>query len=140
VPTIRLPYPPSVNNYWASRVVARPGRKPFVHTFLGGAGKRFRVDVRAAVLERFGHLVRTRARVAVRLEVHPPDRRLRDLDNVLKAVLDALTHAGVWADDGQIDRLEVVRREPVGGGLVDVSIERLTPEPAAQKTIPLEAS
>jgi crossover junction endodeoxyribonuclease RusA len=29
----------------------------------------------------------------------PPDSRARDADNVLKVVKDALTKAGVWADD-----------------------------------------
>jgi crossover junction endodeoxyribonuclease RusA len=43
------------------------------------------------------------------MSVHAPDRRRRDLDNVLKSTLDSLTHAGVWDDDSQIDQLSVER-------------------------------
>jgi crossover junction endodeoxyribonuclease RusA len=53
-------------------------------------------------------------RLAVEIEAHVPDKRKRDLDNLFKAVLDSLTHAGVWADDSQIDALRIVRK-PVGG-------------------------
>ena len=51
-------------------------------------------------------------KLAVRVVAVAPDRRKRDLDNLLKATLDALTHAKVWHDDGQIDRLEVERAGP----------------------------
>jgi crossover junction endodeoxyribonuclease RusA len=38
-----------------------------------------------------------------------PDRRRRDLDNLLKAVQDALAHAGVYDDDSQIVDLRIRR-------------------------------
>ena len=38
------------------------------------------------------------ARLSLHLHVCPPDRRARDLSNLPKALEDALTHAGVWAD------------------------------------------
>lgn len=40
----------------------------------------------------------------------PPDRRKRDLDNLLKSLLDGLEGAGVFKDDAQIDDLQIVRR------------------------------
>ncbi len=43
--------------------------------------------------------------------VYPPDRRARDLDNLGKALLDALTKAGVYGDDSQIDHLTFARRK-----------------------------
>jgi crossover junction endodeoxyribonuclease RusA len=52
--------------------------------------------------------------------VYPPDRRRRDIDNVLKAILDALQRAGVYNDDSQISRLYIERCEPVRGGAVRV--------------------
>ena len=36
------------------------------------------------------------------IEAWMPDKRVRDLDNLLKAPLDALTRAGFWVDDSQI--------------------------------------
>jgi crossover junction endodeoxyribonuclease RusA len=50
--------------------------------------------------------------VSVTIDAYPPDRRRRDLDNVLKAALDALTHCGIWADDSQVAELRI-RRMPV---------------------------
>ena len=37
--------------------------------------------------------------VAVEVELRPPDRRRRDLDNAWKVLLDALTAGGMWTDD-----------------------------------------
>lgn len=61
-------------------------------------------------------------RLAVKVTLCPPDRRKRDLDNYVKALLDALTHANVWADDEQIDRLVIERGEVVKGGKAVVTI------------------
>ena len=49
----------------------------------------------------------------LRLElfVYPPDKKRRDLDNILKAILDALQHAGIYADDFYIQQLYVERKE-----------------------------
>lgn len=51
-------------------------------------------------------------RVGVSVVLHFADKRRRDLDNCLKGFLDAMTHAGVWEDDSQIDKLHIVRAEP----------------------------
>jgi crossover junction endodeoxyribonuclease RusA len=57
------------------------------------------------------------------ITAHPPDKRRRDLDNILKCLLDSLTHAGVWDDDSQVDELAVIRGEIVPGGKVKVVVE-----------------
>ncbi len=116
--SIRLPWPPSVNDYWFSTVV-----KKRVCVFIGAKGKAFRAQVAAAVWERWPGLRATGAKVAVTLVVHPPDRRKRDLDNLPKAVLDALTKSRVWADDSQITGLALVFSDIVPGGAIDVEIE-----------------
>lgn len=54
--------------------------------------------------------------------VFPPDRRRRDIDNVQKALLDALQHGGAFHDDNQIVRLTIERGDPVDGGKTIVSI------------------
>ena len=48
--------------------------------------------------------------------MRPPDNRRRDIDNVQKALLDALQHGGAYADDSQIVRLSIEKGPPVAGG------------------------
>ncbi len=64
-------------------------------------------------------------RLAVRIAVHPPDRRTHDLDNLLKAVLDGLAYSRVYQDDSQIDDLRVLRREVHRPGCVVVEVEEI---------------
>lgn len=61
-------------------------------------------------------------RIGVRVSVYPPDRRKRDIDNILKAPLDALTHGGMIEDDGLIDVLHIERREVVKGGKLEITV------------------
>ncbi|EQA8334359.1 RusA family crossover junction endodeoxyribonuclease [Escherichia coli] len=49
-------------------------------------------------------------------------RYRRDLDNILKAPLDALTHAGLLMDDEQFDEINIVRGQPVSGGRLEIRI------------------
>ena len=48
----------------------------------------------------------------------PPDRRRRDMDNYNKGLLDALTHAGIYPDDSDIDDLRVQRGPICKGGAI----------------------
>ncbi|CAK0750839.1 crossover junction endodeoxyribonuclease RusA [Gammaproteobacteria bacterium] len=64
-------------------------------------------------------------RLAVVCELNPPDRRIRDLDNPWKCLADAITQAGGWYDDSQIDDLRLIRREVIKGGSVTVNIKTL---------------
>jgi crossover junction endodeoxyribonuclease RusA len=58
----------------------------------------------------------------IKVWVHPPDKRRRDLDNFTKAALDALTAAHAITDDSAIDWLEVRRGERCEGGCLKVEI------------------
>ena len=60
------------------------------------------------------------ARLAVKVEVYPPDRRRRDIDNVQKPILDALEKGQAYEDDSQIDLLISQRCNLVRGGAVVV--------------------
>jgi crossover junction endodeoxyribonuclease RusA len=65
-------------------------------------------------------------RLRVKLTAAPPDRRARDLDNILKSTLDSLEHAQVFVSDSQIDYLRIVREPPNrDGGSVRAIIEEI---------------
>lgn len=94
------PYPPSVNHYWKQAGKRR---------FLSHAAKHFREAVCAAWVDA-GNQKLGGVPVRVEIEVTPPDRRRRDLDNTLKAILDSMQGL-VYQDDSQVVEL-VVRRLP----------------------------
>jgi Holliday junction resolvase RusA-like endonuclease len=118
---LELPYPPSVNHLWR-----RVGHR----TLLSRQGRAYRRQVHNLLV---AHRTRQlEGRLAVTVEVHPPDRRRRDLDNLQKGLFDAMQHAGVFLDDSQIDELHILRCACVPGGLVRVCVMPLTPtEPEA---------
>lgn len=111
---LELPYPPSINHYW---------RRVGYRTLISREGRRFRQRV-LAILAALG--VKPMAgRLAVQVEVFPPDSRRRDIDNVQKALLDALQHGGAYTDDSQIVQLVIEKREPVDGGKTVVRIRKV---------------
>ena len=59
-------------------------------------------------------------RIAIFVALYAPTKRKYDLDNRIKALLDALEHAGVFLNDEQIDFIWVVRREPIQGGMCKI--------------------
>jgi len=65
-------------------------------------------------------------RISVSIEACVPDKRRRDLDNMIKAVLDAMQHGGLYADDSQIDELYICRGEMIEGGMLIVDVELLS--------------
>lgn len=127
---VTLPYPPSVNRYWR-RVGAR--------TVLSREGRAYKAAVAVAWMrERVARCASAGAgasasggaavpalpllagAVAVRLEVYRP-RRQGDLDNVAKAVLDALNGLA-WLDDSQIVELHLRRHEDAVSPRVEVYV------------------
>lgn len=94
---IVLPWPPSVNTYWRTF----RGRM-----LISQAGRNYRTEAMliAGLSRRFGSQP-----VVVTVAAWLPDLRKRDLDNLLKAPLDALTHAKVYEDDSQIVGLHIIR-------------------------------
>jgi crossover junction endodeoxyribonuclease RusA len=111
---LKLPYPPTVNHYWGQL-----GSKKF----LGKKGKEFREAVFLCSLNARKGVLNERLHMEVYL--YPPDKRKRDVDNVLKPLLDALEHANVYENDSQIDKLCVTRMEVAKDGYCEVTISEI---------------
>lgn len=63
--------------------------------------------------------------VVVAIVFYPPNLVRRDLDNFLKAPLDALTHAGVWVDDSQVKKLTIEWGPIIKGGKIEILISEV---------------
>lgn len=113
-----LAWPPSVNTYW---------RNVNGRTVLSREARAYRFNTGRACLEQ-GVPRLGQARVRVEILAYPPDRRRRDLDNLTKAILDALTFAEVFDDDEQVDELVVKRAEAVPPGQLVVTVAALEAE------------
>lgn len=64
-------------------------------------------------------------RLSINITATPPDRRVRDLDNILKSLLDSIVYAGVIHDDSQFDEIHMFRSEPSKPGSVLLQIKPL---------------
>lgn len=100
---VGVPWPPSVNHYYT---VSR-GRK-----ILSKKGREYKKEAAALLCEQ-GAPRDLEGRLEVSIDAYPPDRRPRDVDNLLKPILDALQDYGMF-NDSQIDDLRI-RRMDVGG-------------------------
>ena len=108
--TFDLPYPPSMNEYWHHN---KQG-----HTYISAKGKAFTAKVAS--------LLFSQAKITGDLRcciiTHPPDKRRRDIDNIIKPLWDALTKAGLIEDDSQFSQLWLERGPSIKGGKVSVTI------------------
>ena len=112
---LTLPMAPSINHYYGQ---SRTGRR-----YIKQAGIEFRKIV-ADIVAAIGAPSFT-GRVSLFVAIYPADRRRQDIDNRVKSLQDALTHAGVWLDDEQIDDLHLVRKEICKGGKVQIVITEI---------------
>ena len=106
---LRLPFPPSTNRLWR----------------IGGGRAHLSPEYRAFLQAAAATLPRERLDApgfVVWIKAFPPDRRRRDVDNLAKAILDALTNCGVWKDDALVDDLRATMGEPASPPFVIVSI------------------
>jgi crossover junction endodeoxyribonuclease RusA len=110
-----LPWPPSVNHYYrhvGSRVL------------ISRAGRRYRENIQARM--RNENIETALDPVELYIELYPPDRRRRDVDNSLKCLLDAFTHGGLYEDDSLIHKLIVIKREVMPpDGMVYIRMRKL---------------
>lgn len=96
-------YPPSVNGLY---VTGRDGRKHLTRQHVD-----FRKQIRLDVLEQCGIPQAIKSSAELTITLTPGDRRKRDIDNGLKAILDGLQKARLINDDKQIKKLNVVMNE-----------------------------
>lgn len=111
-----LPYPPSVNSCW--RVFNN-------RSILSKRGREYRVDAIKAMQSIGLDNEMLTGRLQVHLTLHPPTLRKYDIDNFCKATFDALSHAGFWEDDEQIDFLSIKKAGKVKGGKVIIRVTKL---------------
>lgn len=106
-----MPYPPSVNAYWRAVggmvILSREGR-----AYKKTAGWR-------ALEQRVRPLA---GPLCVSLWAYRP-RRVGDLDNVAKAILDALKGVA-WADDSQIVELHLYRGDDKARPRVEIEVKQ----------------
>jgi crossover junction endodeoxyribonuclease RusA len=111
---ITLPWPPSVNTYWRNfdgrMIISAKGRE-----YRETVGDQMTVQ---RMVKHFAGPLR------VVIEAWKPDKRRRDLDNLLKATLDGLAHAGVYEDDSQIVDLRIYWAPDIGG-MLKIKIEEI---------------
>ena len=118
---LRLPPYQRSTQYWR-----HPNKGPLAGRHLiSEDGRSYRAAVHGDVLQQLRREPKIEGRIAVAISANPPDRRQRDLDNLLKGVLDAMTHAHVWIDDSQIDDLRIVRDEVMPGGRLIVTVREV---------------
>ena len=110
---IELPWPPSLNSYY--RTVKN-------RILISAKGREYRKRVSLLIKAEGAETVVGKCKVDI--AAFPPDKRKRDLDNLLKCLLDVLQHSGVIQDDGDIDDLRIHRHHAVKGGAVLVKVSR----------------
>ncbi len=111
---LRLPFPPMLNHYYRSALIGG-----HVSTYISTEGQQYRqqvTDLWRTVAVTFD------GRLAVRVNAVFPNRMHRDLDGILKSLLDSLEHAGAYANDSQVTWLVVEYKRTEAPGWVDVVI------------------
>lgn len=109
---LRLPWPPSINHYW--RMVNN-------RMIISAAGREYAALVAYEIKQQRSHMALA-GRLSVAITATMPDKRRRDIDNLIKVSLDSLTKAGVWEDDSQIDELAILRGGVTKPGWLDVTV------------------
>ncbi len=114
--TLELPWCPSTNTTW---------RKGKGRVYLSEKTKAFRKAVATIVMASKAQRPAI-GPLELSVTLCPPDKRKRDMDNFAgKALLDALTLAGVWADDSQIRKMTTTWGDVTKGGMIVVEINKM---------------
>lgn len=117
---LELPWPPSINKTWAPR---KNGRG----MYMTPTAKQWHKDANLLLRYQLGPHTAMQGRLKVVMALTPP-KLSGDIDNRIKAVLDALQHAGVMQNDQQVKRLEIDWLDPRPPGYVRLRVMHITDE------------
>jgi crossover junction endodeoxyribonuclease RusA len=115
--TLTFPYPPSVNAYYFSSGKRR---------YISKRGVEFKTAVKEICtdLPSFGDQP-----IEISIVLYPRNKRLLDIDNVCKAILDSMNGI-LYTDDQQVWKLSVERGATIKGGGCQVTISEYTKFPS----------
>lgn len=110
--SLSLPYPPSANRLWRA-VNGRQIKSAEYRAWIDEAALSIRLQRPRGIVGAY-HLV---------IRASRPDRRRRDIDNLLKPIWDALCQGGVVGDDCDCEHLTAFwSNGVVKGGAIDVQV------------------
>lgn len=121
-----LPYPPSVNNHTVQGYAIDPKTKQIKINPKTGKRviKRYNTHEWRAYKSVANFAIKRQqikpvdGDVKLFIQMYPPDNRVRDTDNILKAVFDSLKKAGIYDDDRRVKEHTVRREDELKGCLV----------------------
>jgi crossover junction endodeoxyribonuclease RusA len=123
--TFTLPWPPSINSMYQQGIIGGKKVKARASMFLSAVGKEYRLLALEEIAKQAVPKRSLHGRLKVSAIAHPPDARIRDLDNLWKSALDVLKHNQVITDDGHIDDLHVRRAHQVKGGSFVITVSEI---------------
>ncbi len=112
--SVQMPWPPSANRYW---------RKYRGRMVVSEEARKYKDEI--TILALTWQIKTFTTRLSLKIFAYPPDRRVRDIDNILKIAIDSLQYAGIYENDAQIDRIYIERGLPQPPGYMDIEIEEL---------------
>ena len=107
--TLNFPYPPSVNAYWL-----QSGKRRYISK----RGVEFKKAVHAICQDLPSFNDR---KLSIEIILFPRDKRLLDIDNCCKAILDSMNGV-MYDDDQQVWQLSIKRGEKIKGGGCQVTL------------------
>lgn len=127
---LELPYPPSVNSYKrVGRTVMTKKGKIYQQRVNTAKTNLFYYEVWVIIknlkaIKRISMPIDSTIDLCLSVDAYFPDKRVRDLDNILKALLDSLVKGGLIKDDSQIKKLLITRcgiERPKGKIIIRIS-------------------
>ncbi len=112
--SVQVPWPPSANRYW---------RKYRGRMVVSEEARKYKDEI--SILALTWQIKTFKTRLSLKIFAYPPDRRVRDIDNILKIAIDSLQYAGIYENDGQIDRIYIERGISHPPGYLDIQIEEI---------------